>query len=154
MPRVLRRWPFTRYLRNRSAARFVSQLISEAEVIRKQISTTRQPAEIQVNKNTSEHHVRQRAVKPSEIRQPPDLAAFIKPASSPRAVRAGRTSSATLSGFIGATPDEAESRVSKEYERRSAAEQSLMQSGDPQQVDAQMNSFYPLGRTRGGCSIL
>jgi hypothetical protein len=24
-----------------------------------------------------------------------------------------------------------------------------MQSGDPQQVDAQMNSFYPLGWTRG-----
>jgi len=86
MPRILRRCPFTWYLRNRNAARFVSQLVSEAEVIRKQISTTRQPAEIQVNKNTSEHHVRQHAVMPSEIRQPPDLAAFIKPASSLRAV--------------------------------------------------------------------
>jgi type IV secretory pathway TraG/TraD family ATPase VirD4 len=67
----------------RGTARFASQLIGEREIVPTQISKSRRPNEWRASETTSEHHVTERAVMPSEIEQLPDLAGFLKLASSP-----------------------------------------------------------------------
>jgi hypothetical protein len=64
-------------------ARFASQLIGKREVVRTQVSIWRRPNEWLSSQTTSEHHVTEHAVMPSEIEQLPDLAGFLKLASSP-----------------------------------------------------------------------
>jgi type IV secretory pathway TraG/TraD family ATPase VirD4 len=63
-------------------ARFASRLIGEREVIRLQSSRSRRPSDWQASTTTSEHHVTEPAVLPSEIEQLPDLAGYLKLASS------------------------------------------------------------------------
>jgi len=64
-------------------ARFASQLIGEREIVRSQVSKSRRPGEWMSSQTISEHHVTEHAVMPSEIEQLPDLAGFLKLASSP-----------------------------------------------------------------------
>jgi type IV secretory pathway TraG/TraD family ATPase VirD4 len=64
-------------------ARFASQLIGEREMIRTHTSTSRRPGEMLSSRTISAHHVTEYAVMPSEIEQLPDLAGFLKLASSP-----------------------------------------------------------------------
>jgi hypothetical protein len=64
-------------------ARFASRLIGEREVVRNHESRSRKPGEWQASKTTSEHRVTESAVLSSEIEQLPDLAGYLKLASSP-----------------------------------------------------------------------
>jgi type IV secretory pathway TraG/TraD family ATPase VirD4 len=64
-------------------AGFASQLIGVREVLRTQVSKSRRPNEWLSSKTTSEHHITEHAVMPSEIEQIPDLRGFLKLASSP-----------------------------------------------------------------------
>jgi type IV secretory pathway TraG/TraD family ATPase VirD4 len=64
-------------------ARFASRLIGEREILRIHESHSRKPGEWQASKTTSEHRVTESAVLPSEIEQLPDLAGYLKLASSP-----------------------------------------------------------------------
>jgi type IV secretory pathway TraG/TraD family ATPase VirD4 len=82
---------------NGGTARFASRLIGEREIVRKQVSKTRQPRQWGSVEATSEQHVTDRAsaqrnddlvgaqsaVMPSEIEQLPDLQGFLKLASRP-----------------------------------------------------------------------
>ena len=68
-------------------AQFASKLIGEREVIREQVSRSRRPTEFFATKTTGEHRVMEPAVLPSEIEQLPDLAGFLKFASTPRWTR-------------------------------------------------------------------
>jgi type IV secretory pathway TraG/TraD family ATPase VirD4 len=69
-------------------ARFASKLIGEREIIRKHVSTTKNPKEWIPTKTHSEQHVTESAVLPSEIEQLPDLHGFLKFASTPTWTRA------------------------------------------------------------------
>jgi type IV secretory pathway TraG/TraD family ATPase VirD4 len=64
-------------------AGFASQLIGLREVVRTQISKSRRPDQWQSTQTTSDHHITEHAVMPSEIEQIPDLKGFLKLASSP-----------------------------------------------------------------------
>jgi len=69
-------------------SQFASRLIGEREIVRKQVSrgSDREAAfsarGSRRSKNTSEQHVTEAAVMPSEIEQLPDLSGYLKPASS------------------------------------------------------------------------
>lgn len=65
-------------------ARFASQLIGEREVVRTTVSTTRRPAEVLGSVSHSEQYGVEAAVLPSQIEQLPDLAGYLKHASSPQ----------------------------------------------------------------------
>src|SRR5581483_8069137 len=68
-------------------AHFASRLIGEREIIRRQTSRTRDRAGLLARHgprrslNTSEQHVTEPAVMPSEIEQLPDLTGYLKTAS-------------------------------------------------------------------------
>jgi Type IV secretion-system coupling protein DNA-binding domain len=64
-------------------ARFASRLIGEREILRIHESHSRKPGEWQSSKTLSEHRTTESAVLPSEIEQLPDLAGYLKLASSP-----------------------------------------------------------------------
>jgi type IV secretory pathway TraG/TraD family ATPase VirD4 len=64
-------------------ARFASRLIGEREIVRIHESRSSHPGRVQSSKTHSEHHVIESAVLPSEIEQLPDLAGYLKLASSP-----------------------------------------------------------------------
>jgi len=64
-------------------AQFASRLIGDRELIRVQESRSRRPTEWQDTVSTGAHHVIEAAVLPSEIEQLPDLAGFLKLASTP-----------------------------------------------------------------------
>jgi len=64
-------------------ARFASRLIGEREIVRIHESRSSHPGRVQSSKTNSEHHVIESAVLPSEIEQLPDLAGYLKLASSP-----------------------------------------------------------------------
>jgi type IV secretory pathway TraG/TraD family ATPase VirD4 len=63
-------------------ARFASRLIGDREVIRPHQTRSRRPGEWQYARSYSEQHVTEAAVLPSEIEQLPDLAGYVKFASS------------------------------------------------------------------------
>ena len=64
-------------------ARFASRLIGEREVVRHHESRSRRPGEWRYSRTFSDQHVTEAAVLPSEIEQLPDLAGYVKLASSP-----------------------------------------------------------------------
>ena len=64
-------------------AQFASRLIGQRQVLRRQQSQTRQPDKWGSSTTTSEQRVVENAVLPSEIEQLPDLAGYLKLASSP-----------------------------------------------------------------------
>jgi type IV secretory pathway TraG/TraD family ATPase VirD4 len=64
-------------------ARFASRLIGEREIVRIHESRSTRPGTWQASKTWSEQHVTESAVLPSEIEQLPDLAGYLKLASSP-----------------------------------------------------------------------
>jgi type IV secretory pathway TraG/TraD family ATPase VirD4 len=70
-------------------SQFASRLIGEREILRRQVSrgSDREGGwssrGSRRSKNTSEHHVTEAAVLPSEIEQLPDFAGYLKTASSP-----------------------------------------------------------------------
>jgi Type IV secretion-system coupling protein DNA-binding domain len=65
-------------------ARFASQLIGDREIIRKQVSRSRQLGKLfSGNETVSDHHVTEAAVLPSQIEQLPDLEGYLKLASRP-----------------------------------------------------------------------
>jgi len=57
-------------------ARFASRPIGEREVSRLQSSRSRRPSDWQASTTTSEHHVTEPAVLPSEIEQLQDLSGY------------------------------------------------------------------------------
>ncbi len=63
-------------------ARFASRLIGEREVVRPHESRSRGPGEWRYSRSYSDQHVTEAAVLPSEIEQLPDLAGYVKLASS------------------------------------------------------------------------
>ena len=63
-------------------ARFASRLIGDREVIRPHQTRSRRPGEWQYARSYSDQHVTEAAVLPSEIEQLPDLAGYVKLASS------------------------------------------------------------------------
>ena len=63
-------------------ARFASRLIGDREVIRPHQTRSRRPGEWQYARSYSDQHVTEAAVLPSEIEQLPDLAGYVKFASS------------------------------------------------------------------------
>ncbi len=65
-------------------ARFASQLVGDREVIRASRSTSRRYGELLGSTTRSEHYAVEAALLPSEIEQLPDLAGYVKLASSPR----------------------------------------------------------------------
>jgi type IV secretory pathway TraG/TraD family ATPase VirD4 len=73
---------------NGGTSQFASRLIGEREILRKQISrgSDRETAFSRPgsrrSKSTSEQHVTEAAVMPSQIEQLPDLSGYLKPASS------------------------------------------------------------------------
>jgi type IV secretory pathway TraG/TraD family ATPase VirD4 len=73
-------------------ARFASRLIGEREIVRIHESRSTRPGTWQASKTHSEQHVTESAVLPSEIEQLPDLAGYLKLASSAswRRVQIGR----------------------------------------------------------------
>jgi hypothetical protein len=64
-------------------ARFASQLIGDREVVRTTISTSRRFNEFAGARTRSEHFGIEAALLPSEIEQLPDLAGYLKLASTP-----------------------------------------------------------------------
>jgi type IV secretory pathway TraG/TraD family ATPase VirD4 len=66
-----------------STARFASRLIGEREIVRIHESRSSHPDRVRTSKTHSAHHVTEAAVLPSEIEQLPDLAGYLKLASSP-----------------------------------------------------------------------
>jgi type IV secretory pathway TraG/TraD family ATPase VirD4 len=65
-------------------ARFASKLIGDREIIRKQVSRSRQIDKLFSGSETvSDHHVTEAAVLPSQIEQLPDLEGYLKLASQP-----------------------------------------------------------------------
>jgi len=67
----------------RGTARFASRLIGEREIVRIHESRSTRPGTWQASKTRSEQHVTESAVLPSEIEQLPDMAGYLKLASSP-----------------------------------------------------------------------
>ena len=67
--------------------RFASRLIGEREIVRIHESRSTRPGTWQASKTRSEQHLTESAVLPSEIEQLPDLAGYLKLASSPRWAR-------------------------------------------------------------------
>jgi type IV secretory pathway TraG/TraD family ATPase VirD4 len=63
-------------------ARFASRLIGDREVIRRHETRSRRPGEWRWSRTYGEQHVTEAAVLPSEIEQLPDLAGYVKLASS------------------------------------------------------------------------
>ena len=65
-------------------ARFASKLIGDREIIRKQVSRSRQLGKLfSGNETVSDHHVTEAAVLPSQIEQLADLEGYLKLASQP-----------------------------------------------------------------------
>jgi type IV secretory pathway TraG/TraD family ATPase VirD4 len=65
-------------------ARFASKLIGDREIIRKQVSRSRQLDKLfSSNETVSDHHVTEAAVLPSQIEQLADLEGYLKLASQP-----------------------------------------------------------------------
>jgi type IV secretion system coupling TraD/TrwB family protein len=64
-------------------SRFASRLIGDREIVRVQTSRSRSPKEWRSSVTSSEHHVTEAAVLPSEIEQLPNLQGYLKLASSP-----------------------------------------------------------------------
>ncbi|MGD9598472.1 MAG: type IV secretion system DNA-binding domain-containing protein [Steroidobacteraceae bacterium] len=64
-------------------AQFASRLIGEREIIRRQITRTRRPGDLQSARTESLQHTTELAVLPSEIEQLPDLTGYLKLASIP-----------------------------------------------------------------------
>jgi type IV secretory pathway TraG/TraD family ATPase VirD4 len=64
-------------------SRFASRLIGEREIVRVHQSRSRSSKEWRSSVTSSEHHVTEAAVLPSEIEQLPDLQGYLKLASSP-----------------------------------------------------------------------
>jgi type IV secretory pathway TraG/TraD family ATPase VirD4 len=65
-------------------ARFASKLIGDREIIRKQVSRSRQLGKLfSSNETVSDHHVTEAAVLPSQIEQLADLEGYLKLASQP-----------------------------------------------------------------------
>jgi type IV secretory pathway TraG/TraD family ATPase VirD4 len=65
-------------------ARFASQLVGDREVIRATRSTSRRYGELLGSTTRTEHFAVEAALLPSEIEQLPDMAGYVKLASSPR----------------------------------------------------------------------
>jgi type IV secretory pathway TraG/TraD family ATPase VirD4 len=66
-------------------ARFASKLIGDREIIRKQVSRSRQLGKLfSGNETGSDHHITEAAVLPSQIEQLSDLEGYLKLASQPR----------------------------------------------------------------------
>jgi len=66
-------------------ARFACKLIGDREIIRKQVSRSRQLGKLfSSNETVSDHHVTEAAVLPSQIEQLPDLEGYLKLASQPK----------------------------------------------------------------------
>jgi type IV secretory pathway TraG/TraD family ATPase VirD4 len=74
---------------NGGTSQFASRLIGEREIVRRQISrgsdheATFSIRGVRRSKNSSDHHITEAAVMPSEIEQLPDLCGYFKSASSP-----------------------------------------------------------------------
>ncbi len=68
-------------------SRFASRLIGEREVVRTAVSRSRRPDSWSSSTTTSEQHVTELAVMPSEIEQLPDLEGYLKFASHPHWLR-------------------------------------------------------------------
>lgn len=66
-----------------ATAQFAPQLIDDREVVRTHVVRSRKPEDFQSSRTTSELHVSERAVMPSEIEQLPDPQGFLKFASQP-----------------------------------------------------------------------
>jgi type IV secretory pathway TraG/TraD family ATPase VirD4 len=64
-------------------SRFASRLIGEREIVRVHQSRSRNSKDWRSSVTSSEHHVTEAAVLPSEIEQLPDLQGYLKLASSP-----------------------------------------------------------------------
>jgi type IV secretory pathway TraG/TraD family ATPase VirD4 len=64
-------------------ARFASQLIGDREVMRETLSVSRRPGEFLGSRTRSQHYALEAALLPSEIEQLPDMAGYLKLASSP-----------------------------------------------------------------------
>jgi Type IV secretion-system coupling protein DNA-binding domain len=58
-------------------SRFASRLIGDREIVRLHQSRSRSAKEWRANVTTSEHHVTEAAVMPSEIEQLPDLESYL-----------------------------------------------------------------------------
>jgi type IV secretory pathway TraG/TraD family ATPase VirD4 len=66
-------------------ARFASKLIGDREIIRKQVSRSRQLGKLfSGNETVSDHHITEAAVLPSQIEQLSDLEGYLKLASQPQ----------------------------------------------------------------------
>jgi len=64
-------------------SRFASRLVGDREIVRMQQSRSRNSKDWRSSVTSSEHHVTEAAILPSEIEQLPDLQGFLKLASSP-----------------------------------------------------------------------
>ena len=64
-----------------------SRLIGEREIVRQQVSRSQWPNEWHALSTTSEQHVTEEAVLPSEIEQLPDLQGYLKITSQPSWLR-------------------------------------------------------------------
>ena len=64
-------------------SRFASRLIGEREIVRVHQSRSRSAKDWRSSVTSSEHHVTEAAVLPSEIEQLPDLQGYLKLASHP-----------------------------------------------------------------------
>jgi type IV secretory pathway TraG/TraD family ATPase VirD4 len=80
-------------------ARFASQLIGDREVLRTTRSTSRRCGEFIGSNARSEHYSVEAALLPSEIEQLPDLAGYVKLASTPHWQRVEFSSSAKPTAF-------------------------------------------------------
>jgi type IV secretory pathway TraG/TraD family ATPase VirD4 len=68
-------------------AHFASRLIGQREVVHTTLSKTRRPSDFLSSRTTSEHRTIESAVMDSEIERLPDLAGFLKLASTPDWIR-------------------------------------------------------------------
>jgi type IV secretory pathway TraG/TraD family ATPase VirD4 len=74
-------------------AQFASRLIGERQIVRRQVTRSRDSEAFlsgrgsRRSRNVTEHHVTESAVMPSELEQLPDLAGYLKTASSPAWLR-------------------------------------------------------------------
>ena len=91
-------------------ARFASQLIGDREVLRETRSFSRRPGEFMSAKTRTQHYALEAALLPSEIEQLPDMAGYLKLASSPGLQRvdlappAQRMAAATADRALQASP--------------------------------------------------
>ena len=63
--------------------RDASRLIDERAIVRQHLARSQRPGVSQASRTTSEYHVTEAAVLPSEIEQLPDLRGYLKIASQP-----------------------------------------------------------------------